>query len=149
MLLISHLIWLFLFHWAHPLLFFPSPTSACTYNVYLIKPQELMILVIFSMLLSTILQPVWGIKRSTCLSTHSKLSEFWQKMLGQKENANWLCSLFSSFYERLSQAGYVLYLRVQFLSKEAYYTSFWDLVTVLSLVLSDLGVITTSTLTSS
>lgn len=114
MLLISHLIWLFLFHWAHLLLFFPSPTSACAYNVYLIKPQELMILVIFSMLLFTILQPVWRIKRSTCLSTHSKLSEFWQKMLGQKENAIWLCSLFRSFYERLSQAGYVLYLRVQF-----------------------------------
>lgn len=117
MLLISHLTWLFLFHWAHLLLFFPSPTSACTYNVYLIKPQELMMLVIFSMLLSTILQPVWCIKRLTCLSTHSMFSEFWQKMLGQKENDIWLCSLFRSFYERLSQAGYVLYLREQFLSK--------------------------------
>lgn len=103
--------------------------SACTYNVYLIKPQELMMLAIFSMLLFTILQPVWRIKRSTCLSTHSKLSEFWQKdVRAGKENAIWLCSLFRSFYERLSQAGYVLYLRVQF-SKVGFSLLylFWDL----------------------
>ena len=76
-----------------------------------------MMLVIFCMFLSNILHPVWCLKWLACLSANSLLSEFWQELLGQKENDIWICILFRSFSERLPQDGNILYLRVPFLSK--------------------------------